>query len=213
MFLANRGSWSELVTVPTHRVAPIPDDVSFAQAATLPVAGLTALRAIRSGGPVLGGESWSPDRRGSGVRHQRREDRGRRRTVRSVHRCIPEEDGLEVGRRRAVRCLVPRRQRRTKRSSPSAATTYSTPSPGEPGEKLVAGLPCEVGDGVVRGTVAVRGAALWRGYQRLSGWVSWSKMRLTRAMAIGWSSPASRVGSRSPARMRRMTAASGIQSG
>jgi NADPH2:quinone reductase len=53
VFLANWGSWSELVAVPTHRVAPIPDDVSFAQAAALPVAGLTALRALRSGGPVL----------------------------------------------------------------------------------------------------------------------------------------------------------------
>jgi NADPH:quinone reductase-like Zn-dependent oxidoreductase len=54
VFLANWGSWSELVAAPTHRVAPIPDDVSFAQAAALPVAGLTALRALRSGGPVLG---------------------------------------------------------------------------------------------------------------------------------------------------------------
>ena len=54
VFLANWGSWSERVAVPTHRVAPIPDDVSCAQAAALPVAGLTALRALRSGGSVLG---------------------------------------------------------------------------------------------------------------------------------------------------------------
>ena len=54
VLLADGGSWSQRVAVPTHRVAPIPDDVSFAEAAALPVAGLTALRAVRSGGSVLG---------------------------------------------------------------------------------------------------------------------------------------------------------------
>jgi len=39
-----------------------PGQDGFAQAAALLVAGLTALRALRSGGPVLGGESWSPER-------------------------------------------------------------------------------------------------------------------------------------------------------
>lgn len=52
--IADQGAWSERVAVPAHRVAPIPDDVSFAQAASLPVAGLTALRALRVGGSVLG---------------------------------------------------------------------------------------------------------------------------------------------------------------
>ncbi|MBO0827671.1 MAG: zinc-binding dehydrogenase [Streptosporangiales bacterium] len=51
---ADQGAWSERVAVPTHRVAAIPDDVSFAQAASLPVAGLTALRALRVGGSLLG---------------------------------------------------------------------------------------------------------------------------------------------------------------
>ena len=36
------------------RIGVLPDDVSFAQAATLPVAGLTALRALRLGGSLLG---------------------------------------------------------------------------------------------------------------------------------------------------------------
>jgi NADPH:quinone reductase-like Zn-dependent oxidoreductase len=40
--------------VPSHRVAAFPDTVSFPQAAALPVAGLTALRALRTGGPLLG---------------------------------------------------------------------------------------------------------------------------------------------------------------
>jgi NADPH:quinone reductase len=51
---ADQGGWSERVVVPSYRVAPIPDNVSFADAAALPVAGLTALRALRTGGPLLG---------------------------------------------------------------------------------------------------------------------------------------------------------------
>ncbi len=46
--------WAERVAVPTHRAAALEDRVSFEQAATLPVAGLTALRALRVGGSVLG---------------------------------------------------------------------------------------------------------------------------------------------------------------
>jgi NADPH2:quinone reductase len=52
--VADAGSWSELVAVPSHRVAPLPDRVSLEDAAALPVAGLTALRALRTGGPLLG---------------------------------------------------------------------------------------------------------------------------------------------------------------
>lgn len=52
--IADQGAWSERAVVPSHRVAQIPDDVSFAQAASLPVAGLTALRALRVGGALLG---------------------------------------------------------------------------------------------------------------------------------------------------------------
>lgn len=48
------GSWAEQVAVPDNRLAPLPDDVSFAAAATLPVAGLTALRTLRRGGLLLG---------------------------------------------------------------------------------------------------------------------------------------------------------------
>src|SRR5690349_3794697 len=38
-------AWAEAVAVPTNALAQLPDNVSFAQAATLPVAGLTALYA------------------------------------------------------------------------------------------------------------------------------------------------------------------------
>jgi len=48
------GAWAEMVAAPTSAVAPLPDGVSFAQAATLPVAGLTALYALERNGSLLG---------------------------------------------------------------------------------------------------------------------------------------------------------------
>lgn len=46
--------WAEQAAVPSHRIAALPDNVSFADAASLPVAGLTALRTLRHGAPLLG---------------------------------------------------------------------------------------------------------------------------------------------------------------
>lgn len=48
------GGWAERVAVSVDRLAVIPDGVSEAQAACLPVAGLTALRALALGGFSLG---------------------------------------------------------------------------------------------------------------------------------------------------------------
>jgi NADPH2:quinone reductase len=48
------GAWAERVNCRSHAVAVLPDGVSDAQAATLPVAGLTALHALRQGGLLLG---------------------------------------------------------------------------------------------------------------------------------------------------------------
>ena len=47
------GAWAERVGVPTHALAELPDKVTFAQAATLPVAGLTALYALGKRGSLL----------------------------------------------------------------------------------------------------------------------------------------------------------------
>lgn len=47
------GAWAERIAAPSHALAELPDSVSFAQAATLPVAGLTALHALRKGGLLL----------------------------------------------------------------------------------------------------------------------------------------------------------------
>jgi NADPH:quinone reductase-like Zn-dependent oxidoreductase len=52
--LVNPGAWGELAAVPTESLAELPDGITFEQAATLPVAGLTALRALEIGGFVLG---------------------------------------------------------------------------------------------------------------------------------------------------------------
>jgi NADPH:quinone reductase-like Zn-dependent oxidoreductase len=46
--------WAERVAAPVNFLAPIADNVSYAQAATLGVAGLTALRAVRLGGSIVG---------------------------------------------------------------------------------------------------------------------------------------------------------------
>src|SRR6478672_2645342 len=48
------GAWAERVNCRSHAVAVLPDGCSDAQAATLPVAGLTALHALRQGGLLLG---------------------------------------------------------------------------------------------------------------------------------------------------------------
>ncbi len=48
------GSWAEKVAVSVNFIAEIPDTVSYAQAATLPVAGLSALYTLRKGGMLLG---------------------------------------------------------------------------------------------------------------------------------------------------------------
>jgi NADPH:quinone reductase-like Zn-dependent oxidoreductase len=52
--MLNEGAWAERVAVPTDRLAALPDKVTFSQAATFPVAGLTALHALAKGGLLLG---------------------------------------------------------------------------------------------------------------------------------------------------------------
>jgi NADPH2:quinone reductase len=48
------GAFAERIAVPIDAVAEVPPSVDLAEAAGLPVAGLAALRALRSAGPVLG---------------------------------------------------------------------------------------------------------------------------------------------------------------
>src|SRR5437773_4607513 len=48
------GAWAQRVAVPKNALAVLPDKVTFSQAATFPVAGLTALLALSKAGPLLG---------------------------------------------------------------------------------------------------------------------------------------------------------------
>jgi NADPH2:quinone reductase len=48
------GGWAQQRAVPTENLAVLPDSVDFGQAAALPVAGVTALQALRALGPVVG---------------------------------------------------------------------------------------------------------------------------------------------------------------
>ncbi|HEY2949551.1 MAG TPA: zinc-binding dehydrogenase [Micromonosporaceae bacterium] len=52
--LVKAGAWAQLAAVPTDRLAHVPDSVSDAQAATLPTAGMTALRSLEVAGLLLG---------------------------------------------------------------------------------------------------------------------------------------------------------------
>ncbi|HYN52920.1 MAG TPA: zinc-binding dehydrogenase [Thermoleophilaceae bacterium] len=52
--LVVEGAWAEQAAMRTDRLASLPDEVSFEDAATLPVAGMTAVRALEVAGPLLG---------------------------------------------------------------------------------------------------------------------------------------------------------------
>ena len=52
--LMNTGAWAELAAVKLEHLAELSEGISFEQAAALPVAGLTALRALEISGFVLG---------------------------------------------------------------------------------------------------------------------------------------------------------------
>ena len=52
--ILGRGAWAQRVAVPGNQLGVLPDNVSFEQASTLPVAGLTAHYALDKGGPLLG---------------------------------------------------------------------------------------------------------------------------------------------------------------
>ena len=47
------GAWAQRVAVPKNALAELPAKVTFPQAATFPVAGLTALLALAKGGPLM----------------------------------------------------------------------------------------------------------------------------------------------------------------
>jgi len=52
--MSSQGGWAERRAVNVDEVAVVPDDIDLGEASTLPVAGVTALRALRGGGSLLG---------------------------------------------------------------------------------------------------------------------------------------------------------------
>ncbi|MEU6039790.1 zinc-binding dehydrogenase [Actinomadura sp. NPDC047616] len=48
------GGWAEYVAVPAHSLAVLPDEITTVQAAALPLAGITALRLLRTVGALTG---------------------------------------------------------------------------------------------------------------------------------------------------------------
>ncbi|MBI0298682.1 zinc-binding dehydrogenase [Streptomyces sp. PRKS01-29] len=50
-----QGGWAEYAPVPTHSLAVLPDSVDSVRAAALPLAGITALRLLRTCGSLAGG--------------------------------------------------------------------------------------------------------------------------------------------------------------
>ncbi|MFH0767876.1 MAG: NAD(P)-dependent alcohol dehydrogenase [Bacillota bacterium] len=61
------GGFSEYVAVPQNSLIMIPDNVSFDEAATLPVAGITALQALRNRGNIQKGQKVLINGSGGGV--------------------------------------------------------------------------------------------------------------------------------------------------
>jgi NADPH:quinone reductase len=59
--IVRQGAWAELDAVPTSQLTPIPGTVSDADAATLPTAGLTALRSLELAGLLLGKRVLVPE--------------------------------------------------------------------------------------------------------------------------------------------------------
>ncbi|GGU50282.1 zinc-binding dehydrogenase [Streptomyces lavendofoliae] len=49
-----QGGWAEYAAVPTHSLAVLPDSIDSARAAALPLAGITALRLLRTAGSLVG---------------------------------------------------------------------------------------------------------------------------------------------------------------
>ncbi len=86
-----KGSFAELVIADAGDLIPKPANLSFEQAAALPVSGVTALRAIRDEGHVQPGQTVLVDRCGRRRRVARRADRQGRR--REGHRRVQHLEG------------------------------------------------------------------------------------------------------------------------
>ncbi|OBQ59236.1 zinc-binding dehydrogenase [Mesorhizobium erdmanii] len=97
--LVDEGGWAERVAIPTDRLAIMPDEVGFASAATLPVAGTTALRTLRHGGDLAGQKVLITGASGAVGRFQIQIAREQGASVTAIAAARHEEDlhGLGAG--------------------------------------------------------------------------------------------------------------------
>jgi NADPH2:quinone reductase len=103
--LVDQAGWAQRVAVPTDRLAVLPDDVSFAAAATLPVAGTTALRTLGHGGDLTGQQVLITGASGAVGRFQVQLAREQGGFVTAVAAARHAEDLRNLGARQVVEAI------------------------------------------------------------------------------------------------------------
>ncbi|TGP23551.1 MULTISPECIES: zinc-binding dehydrogenase [unclassified Mesorhizobium] len=103
--LVDQAGWAERAAVPTDRLAILPDEVSFAPAATLPVAGTTALRTLRHGGDLAGQRLLITGASGAVGRFQIQVAREQRASVTAVAASRHGEDLHALGAKHVVESI------------------------------------------------------------------------------------------------------------
>ena len=103
--LVDEAGWAERVAVPTDRLAVIPDEVGFVSAATLPVAGTTALRTLRHGGDLTGQQVLITGASGAVGRFQVQIAREQGASVTAIASARHAEDLRDLGAEQVVEAI------------------------------------------------------------------------------------------------------------
>ncbi|WP_027060232.1 zinc-binding dehydrogenase [Mesorhizobium loti] len=103
--LVDEAGWAERVAVSTDRLAILPDEVSFASAATLPVAGTTALRTLRHGGDLAGQQVLITGASGAVGRFQIQIAREQGASVTAIAAARHAEDLRQLGAEQVVESI------------------------------------------------------------------------------------------------------------
>jgi NADPH2:quinone reductase len=103
--LVDEDGWAERVAVSTDRLAVLPDEVSFVSAATLPVAGTTALRTLRHGGDLAGQQVLITGASGAVGRFQIQIAREQGALVTAIAAARHAEDLQNLGAERVVESI------------------------------------------------------------------------------------------------------------
>ncbi|MBZ9677379.1 zinc-binding dehydrogenase [Mesorhizobium sp. ES1-1] len=103
--LVDEGGWAQRVAVPADRLAVLPEAVSFVSAATLPVAGTTALRTLRHGGDLAGQRVLITGASGGVGRFQIQIAREQGASVTAIAAARHAEDLRKLGAREVVESI------------------------------------------------------------------------------------------------------------